>query len=57
MPANDGIRLDENQCPLPSRPEAPQDHPKQFVRSGKSRLGMPLLQDAELLPKSQIFQE
>jgi len=38
MPANDGLRLDEGQCPLPSRPQLPQDYPEQLVGYSKSRL-------------------
>jgi hypothetical protein len=57
VPANDSLWLDEDQSPLPSRPEPPQDHPKQFVPSGKSRLRMPLLQNAKLLPQCQILQD
>jgi hypothetical protein len=57
MPANDSLRLDEDQCPPPSRPEPPQYHPEQFVGSGKSRPRMSLFQNAELLPQSHIFQQ
>jgi hypothetical protein len=28
VPANDGLRLDENQCLLPTRPEPAQHHPE-----------------------------
>jgi hypothetical protein len=54
MPANNGLWLDKNQRLFPSRPEAPQYHPKQFVRCGKSRVRMLLFQDGELLPESQV---
>jgi hypothetical protein len=57
MPANYGLRLHKDQCLLPSRPEPPQDNPEEFVTNGKSRLRMPFLEDSELLPQSQIFQE
>jgi len=33
MPANDGRRLDENQCRFPSRPKPPQCQPEQVVGS------------------------
>jgi hypothetical protein len=39
------------------RPEPPQDHPKQFFGSSKSRLRMSLPQDRKLLSQSQIFQK
>ena len=57
VPANNGLRLNKDQCPLPSRPQSPQDYPEQFVWSGKSRLGVPVIQDAELLTQRQVFQE
>ncbi len=57
VPAHDGLWMDENQCPLPSRPKPPQDDPKQFVRSGKPRLRMFLFQNDELLPKRQVLQQ
>jgi len=57
MPANNGLRLYEDQRPLPSRPEPPQYHPEPSFRSGKSRLRMPSFQNNELLPKSQVFQK
>jgi hypothetical protein len=56
MPANDGLRLDEDQRPSPSRPKPPQDHPEQFVRRSESRLRVLLFQDSALLPKGQVFQ-
>src|ERR1035438_1359632 len=56
VPTNDRLRLDEDQHLSPSRPEPSQDYPKQLVRSGKSRFWMPSFQDAELLPKRQVFQ-
>ena len=55
--ATDSLRLDEDQCPFPSRPEPPQHHPEQFVRSKNPRLRMPPLQNRKLLPKGQVFQE
>ena len=55
MPANNGLWLDKNQRLFPSRPEPLQDYPKQFVWSSKPRLRVPLFQNGELLPKSQIL--
>jgi hypothetical protein len=57
MPSDNGLRLNENQCLLPSTPERPQDHPEQSVRNSKSRLRMPLPQNRKLLPKREIFQK
>jgi hypothetical protein len=57
MPANYCLRLDENQCPLPSGPELLKHHPEQFVGNGKSRLRTPTFQNSDLLPKSQVFHE
>jgi hypothetical protein len=57
MPANNSFRPDEDQCPLPPRPEPSQRHPKQFIRSGKSRRRVTLRQNRKLLPQSQILQD
>jgi len=57
MPANNGLRLDDNQCRLPSRPKPPKHYPEHFFGSGKPRLRMPLLQDGKLLPKGQVLQK
>jgi hypothetical protein len=56
MPADDGLRLNEDQCPLPFRPEPLQDPPEQLVGYGESRLRVPAFQDAELLAQSEIFE-
>jgi hypothetical protein len=50
MPANDGLRLNKDQCLPPTWPEPPQYQPKQLIGNGKSRLWMPLFQDTKLLP-------
>ena len=57
VPTNHGLRLNEEQCPLPPRPEPPQNPPEQFAGHSKSWLGVPLFQDAELLTQRQVFQE
>ena len=57
VPAHNGLRLNENQRLLPSRPKPSQHHPKQFILSGKPRLGLLPPQNCKLLPKRHIFQE
>ncbi len=57
VPADDRLRLYEDQSPTPPGPKPSRHHPKQFVRGGKSRLRVPLFQDSKLLPKRQIFQQ
>ena len=57
MPADNGRRLDEDQCSLPSRPKPPQHYPEHLVGYGKPRLRVPLFQNGKLLPKGQVFQE
>jgi hypothetical protein len=57
MPADDGLRLNEDQRTFPFRPEPPQYHPEQPIRRSETELRVPLLQDSELLTKGQIFQE
>jgi hypothetical protein len=57
MPANNCLRLHDDQCPPPADPEPAQHHPEQFVGSSKSRRRMFLFENAELLPQRQVFQE
>lgn len=57
LPANNGLRLGTDHRPLPSWPQPPQDHPNQFIRSGKLRLRVLLFQIADLLLKRQVFQQ
>jgi len=57
MPANNSLRLDEDQRLFPSWPEPLQCYPKQLVGSRTSRLRVPLFQNGELLPPSKIFEE
>jgi len=57
MPANHGFRLYEDQHTLPTRPESPQHHPEQLVRTCKPRLRSPRFQNSKLLPQSQVFQQ
>jgi hypothetical protein len=53
MPTNDCVRLDDDKRALPPRPEPPQHHPKDPIRSSKPWLTAPSLQDSELLSQSQ----
>ena len=57
VPANDCLRLDEDQRALPFRPEPPQDHPEQLVGSRDLRSRTPLLQNDKLLAKSQVLKQ
>jgi hypothetical protein len=57
MPANNRLRLDENQSSLPSAPNPLQRHPEQSVGSSKPRLRMPPFQNGQLLPKRQVFKD
>ena len=57
MPANDCLRLHDNQRLLPFGPEAAQGCPKQPIRGGKARPRASLLQNSKLLPQGKILQE
>jgi len=57
MPANNCLRLNEDQCPTPASPQPPQHHPQQFVSSSKSRPRMLPFENAKLLPRSKVFEE
>jgi hypothetical protein len=54
-PANNSLRLDENQRLLPPRPEPFKRRPEPPVESSKSRRWMSLLQDRKLLPKRHVL--
>jgi hypothetical protein len=57
VPTDNGVRLDEDQGSLPSRPEPLQHHLEQFVVSSKLRLRLLLFQYCELLAKCQVYQQ
>jgi hypothetical protein len=57
MPANDCLRLDNDQHILPIWPEVPYCHPKESVRCSKPRSRVTTLQDTKLLPEGNDFQE
>ena len=57
VPADNGLRLNENQCALPANPQLPQHYPEQFVSSTKWWPRMLSFENAELLSKSQILEE
>src|ERR1700691_1094262 len=45
VPSRNRFILDEDQCPSPARPEPPQHHPEQILRSCEPRLRIPLFQN------------
>jgi hypothetical protein len=55
--ANNSLWLDKDQRSLPPRPQATQHHPKESIRGVESLLRMLSLQNDELLPQRQIFQD
>jgi len=57
MPLHNGVRSDENQGALPSRPEAPQHDPEESVGIGETWTRVTSRQNRQLLPQSQVFQE
>ena len=56
MPLDHRSRRDKNQGSLPSRPESPQDHPEQLVRSGEPTPWSFGVQGQQLLTERQILQ-
>jgi hypothetical protein len=54
VPANNSLRLDEDQVPVSIPARASARLPRQFFRSGKARLRMHLLQNGELLAQCQV---
>jgi len=57
VPANNLFGLDDDERPLPARPEPPEYHPEEAIRQSKPWLRVPYLQGRELLPQSKDFQE
>ena len=57
MPAYDGLGLDNEQRPFPSRPAPPQDDPEEPVMGGEARARMLRRQDSKLLTKCEVLQD
>jgi hypothetical protein len=57
VPANNRLRLNQDQRLLPSTPQSSKDHPKQSVRSGNSRLRTSSAQDPKTLPKRRVLHD
>ena len=57
MPADDRLRIDEQERLLPSTPETTGEYPEDFVNRSHPGSGMLALQHGQLLPESEIFQE
>src|SRR5262249_51624836 len=53
MPADDGLRLDDDESGTPAAPELGQPCPEEPIRSGELRSFSGALQDAELMAQSQ----
>ena len=57
MPADDRLRMDEQERLLPSTPETRGEYPEDFVNPSHPGSEMLALQHRQLLPESEIFQE
>src|ERR1019366_6969403 len=57
MPANHGLRSNEDQRPLPARPNSSQNDPEQPVDRTQSRARSLCVQSQQLLPKGEVLQE
>ncbi|PYX25417.1 MAG: hypothetical protein DMG82_05110 [Acidobacteria bacterium] len=57
MPADHGLRGDDDERTFPSGPESPSGDPKQFVQGAELGLGMPAFQHGELVAERQVLQE
>ena len=57
MPADDGFGRDDDEGPLPSRPDPPSDYPEELIEEVKARARMSTLQHGELLTQSEILEE
>src|ERR1019366_4160950 len=57
MPANHGLRSNEDQRPFPARPNSSQNDPEQPVDRTQSRARSLCVQSQQLLPKGEVLQE
>jgi len=57
MPSDHGLRRDNNEKLLPSRPEPASGDPKDLAEEAEFGFGMRALQHRELLPEGQIIEE
>jgi hypothetical protein len=57
MPADHGLGSDHHERLFLSGPEAEREHPEEFVQRAEPGLGMPALQDRELLSQRQVLQK
>lgn len=57
MPANDGIRLDDDQSVTPLREPATSQDPKPAIGVAKPWPGLPAPENDQLLPKVQILSD
>ena len=57
MPADDGFGRDDDEGPLPSRPDPPSDYPEELIEEVEARARMSTLQPDELLTQSKILEK
>ena len=57
MPADDGFGRDDDEGPLPSRPDPPSDYPEELIEKPETRARMSTLQHDELLTQSEILEK
>src|ERR1017187_6924283 len=57
MPANHGLRSNEDQRPFPARPNSSQNDPEQPVDRTQSRARSLCVQSQQLLPKGEVLHE
>jgi len=57
MPADHRLGLNEDQRPLPIRPEPPKQNPEEPIRCPESGLRMSSFEHGELLAKSEDLQK
>jgi hypothetical protein len=56
MPADDGIRLDDNQMPSPVAADPGQDDPQSPIRGPQPRSSGCSLQDFDLVPQGEVLE-
>ena len=56
VPADHRFRSDDDERVLPTGPDPPSKYPEEPVEDAKARPWMPSLQNNELVPKCEVFQ-
>jgi hypothetical protein len=57
VPSHDCFRVHNDESLFPTRPQSPRKNPEKFVKRPKPWSRMLTLQDCQLLPKNEVFEQ